>query len=297
MRFGAAAEQAYMDDSQSGFFLHSPKPMLGSCLSSDFRESYIQVIAQLLKHVKQQAETHCGEVIDQVVFGRPVHYHGLNGEEGDKQAKESFEDAIFRAGFLTFTYLPEPVAAALDFESTVDKDTNVLVLDIGGGTTDCAMVRIGPSFRTATDRYQDILSATGERIGGADFDAQLAYHALWPEFVCSQGMYKDIFEKACNFLHVPFQQGFKSGHYEGKSYVNVKGSQKSRLSRLQTGKYIPRLRHDIEKTKRVLSQEWESTLTLPYIDKILGVTISRDHLGKLISTNRHPQCFIDIRKG
>lgn len=53
-----------------------------------------------------------------------------------------------RAGFTDVAFLYEPMAAALEFESTLTREQRVLVVDIGGGTSDCSFVRMGPSLRT-----------------------------------------------------------------------------------------------------------------------------------------------------
>jgi hypothetical chaperone protein len=57
-----------------------------------------------------------------------------------------------------------------------------LVVDVGGGTTDCSMVLMGPGHIQQLERSQDFLGHTGERIGGNDFDIQLAQKILMPHF-------------------------------------------------------------------------------------------------------------------
>lgn len=47
---------------------------------------------------------------------------------------------------MVFQY--EPVAAGLDFEATLAEEKRVLVVDIGGGTTDCSLLLMGPQCIT-----------------------------------------------------------------------------------------------------------------------------------------------------
>jgi hypothetical chaperone protein len=57
----------------------------------------------------------------------------------------------------------------------------VLVADIGGGTSDFTVIRIGPERRARrTDRRDDILANAGIRIGGTDFDRLLSLDAVMP---------------------------------------------------------------------------------------------------------------------
>ncbi len=52
-----------------------------------------------------------------------------------------------RAGFQEVVFQYEPVAAGTDYEATLREEKRVLVVDIGGGTTDCSMLLMGPQWR------------------------------------------------------------------------------------------------------------------------------------------------------
>jgi hypothetical chaperone protein len=74
----------------------------------------------------------------------------------------------------------EPVAAGLDFEATLSEEKRVLVVDIGGGTTDCSLLLMGPQWREKADRQQSLLGHSGCRVGGNDLDIALAFKCLMP---------------------------------------------------------------------------------------------------------------------
>ena len=69
----------------------------------------------------------------------------------------------------------EPVAAALEYETRLREEQCVLVVDIGGGTTDCSVVRVGPRRLQARNRDTDILAHSGERIGGNDYGVAIEH--------------------------------------------------------------------------------------------------------------------------
>ena len=77
-------------------------------------------------------------------------------------------------------FLYEPVAAGFEFEARLSEDAVVLVVDIGGGTTDCSVLRMGPSHRDRLDRSGDLLGHSGQRIGGNDFDIRLTVEGMMP---------------------------------------------------------------------------------------------------------------------
>jgi hypothetical chaperone protein len=73
-------------------------------------------------------------------------------------------------GFKHIEFQFEPLAAAFDYESQIDREELVLVVDIGGGTSDFSLIRLGPGRAAVADRRHDILAHGGVHIGGGDFD-------------------------------------------------------------------------------------------------------------------------------
>lgn len=109
------------------------------------------------------------------MIGRPINFQGLGGDEANTQAQGILERAAKRAGFKDVVFQYEPVAAGLDYEATLQEEKRVLVVDIGGGTTDCSLLLMGPQWRSRLDREASLLGHSGCRIGGNDLDIALAF--------------------------------------------------------------------------------------------------------------------------
>lgn len=99
----------------------------------------------MMLHIRQQAQAQLPEAITQAVIGRPINFQGLGGDEANTQAQGILERAAKRAGFKDVVFQYEPVAAGLDYEATLQEEKRVLVVDIGGGTTDCSLLLMGRS--------------------------------------------------------------------------------------------------------------------------------------------------------
>ncbi len=76
----------------------------------------------------------------------------------------------------------EPLAAAFDHEAGLQREEVVLVADIGGGTSDFSLVRVGPQQRGKTDRRDDILAHHGVHVAGTDFDRAIELQGVLREF-------------------------------------------------------------------------------------------------------------------
>jgi hypothetical chaperone protein len=181
--FGQEAINEYFALPGEGYFVKSPKSFLGA---SGVRDDYIRffedLVTAMMMHIKQRAEAQSQTQLTDTVIGRPVNFQGLHAEKSNAQALAILEISAKRAGFKSVEFLYEPIAAGLDFERQLTKDKKVLVIDIGGGTSDCAMVCMGPNHRNKTQRQDDFVGHSGERIGGNDFDIQIAAKALLPLF-------------------------------------------------------------------------------------------------------------------
>jgi len=181
--FGHAAFEQYLDMPSEGYFIKSPKSFLGaSGLRPAFVHFFEDIVTAMMQNVKHRAEHTLGQSISHTVIGRPVNFQGLNSEKSNQQALSILTTSAKRAGFKSVEFLFEPIAAGLDFETKLSEDLTVLVVDIGGGTSDCAMVRMGPNYKNKAERFADFLGHSGERVGGNDLDIQLAGKHLMPLF-------------------------------------------------------------------------------------------------------------------
>src|SRR5574343_52092 len=183
--FGRAALAAYVEGHE-GRLMRSMKSVLGSVMADQATEvgggrsvRYLDVIAGYLRHLKERAEAEAGAPLHRVVLGRPVYF--VDGDPArDAQAQATLEAAARSVGFDEIAFQFEPIAAALDHESTVDAEQLVLVADIGGGTSDFSVVRVGPARRAGLDRGADILASHGVHVAGTDFDRHVELAAILP---------------------------------------------------------------------------------------------------------------------
>ncbi len=178
---GNEAFEEYLQWPGEGYFVKSPKSFLGaSGLRSEAVYLFEDIVTAMMQSIKARAEQTLGKEITHTVIGRPVNFQGLNAEQSNRQALDILTSSAQRAGFKELEFLFEPIAAGLSFERSLASDKTVLVVDIGGGTSDCAMVRMGPSYRDKSERAGDFLGHSGERVGGNDLDIQLAGKHLMP---------------------------------------------------------------------------------------------------------------------
>ncbi|GAB4196165.1 MAG: Hsp70 family protein [Thalassobaculales bacterium] len=144
------------------------------------RVSFQDVIGHYLARLKDAAEAAAGAPLEAGVEGRPVHF--VDGDDrADAEAEAALAAILRRLGFRHIAFQFEPIAAALAHEATVTREEIAVVADIGGGTSDFSVVRIGPQRRNSPDRKDDILANDGTRVGGTDFDRELSLAAAMPQ--------------------------------------------------------------------------------------------------------------------
>ncbi|MEO8079507.1 MAG: Hsp70 family protein, partial [Caldimonas sp.] len=183
--FGRAAVAAYVDG-LDGRLMRSMKSILGSTLVEQTTDigggravPYLDVVASFLAHLKGRAEAAVGAPIDRAVLGRPVFF--VDDDPGrDALAQAALEKAARRAGFRELAFQYEPIAAAFDYEQGVAGEEKVLVADIGGGTSDFSIVRVGPERQRQSDRKGDILANHGVHVAGTDFDRRIELASMLP---------------------------------------------------------------------------------------------------------------------
>ena len=165
--------------------MRSLKSLLGSALLQDKTAvhnqmvSYQDIIGLFFSMLAQRATMALGGMPARVVLGRPVHFVDDNPAR-DQQAQAALQQAARDAGFGEVSFQLEPIAAALDYEQRISQESLVLVVDIGGGTSDFTVVRLGPQRAGKIDRSGDVLATSGVHIGGTDFDRKLSQARVMP---------------------------------------------------------------------------------------------------------------------
>lgn len=189
IEYGAQALQTYLKAAQEevagGRLMRSIKSLLGSRLMDEQTLvngqllSFFDIVVLFLQELKARSEAHLGHPVRRAMLGRPVHFVD-DQPERDLLAQTTLERAARAAGFESVAFQLEPIAAAFDFERRVTQDTTVLVVDIGGGTSDFTVIQLGPQRQAHAERSADILATSGVHLGGTDFDRLLNLGCVMP---------------------------------------------------------------------------------------------------------------------
>jgi len=139
-------------------------------------ERYYKVedlIAILLKALRERSEIAIGAPVDGVVIGRPVKFSFQT--EVDARAQGKIEAAARLAGFSRIEFACEPVAAAVLYHHETPKRQVAMVFDFGGGTLDLTIVELGGRSEP------QIIATRGVLLGGDDLDRTMM-QPLKPRF-------------------------------------------------------------------------------------------------------------------
>ena len=178
--YGREAIRLYSEDPMSGFFMRSPKSFLATELKLDYKNVFLKIVEKILGNIKELAERQFNRSFKGVVLGRPVNYHGVRGEVGNDEALEIMRVAANNVGFEAVHFFFEPVAAALSISPSKIPSDLSLVVDVGGGTTDCSLIK--GSIKSSSGASLEVSRSGGSRIGGTDFDQSIAWMLLMPVF-------------------------------------------------------------------------------------------------------------------
>ncbi|WP_065357452.1 molecular chaperone [Kluyvera georgiana] len=289
VQFGLASLKQYIDDPEEVYFVKSPKSFLGaSGLKPQQVAVFEDLVCSMMLHIRQQAQSQLQESIEQAVIGRPINFQGLGGDDANAQAVGILQRAAQRAGFRDVVFQYEPVAAGLDFEASLSEEKRVLVVDIGGGTTDCSVLLMGPQWRTRHDREQSLLGHSGCRVGGNDLDIALAFKSLMPLLGMGGETEKGIalpilpWWNAVAINDVPAQTDFYSaanGRLLRDLARDARDAEKvALLYKVWQQRLSYRLVRSAEESKIALSESAQIDTRLPFISDTLATAISQDRL-------------------
>jgi hypothetical chaperone protein len=184
VRYGRAALADYLEGYE-GRLMRSLKSLLGTSLMDGQTEvagralPFRQLLSHFIGELRRRAQQQAGREFTSAVFGRPVYFVD-DDPQADRLAEDTLAEIARAAGFKEIGFQYEPIAAAFDYESRIEKEELVLIADIGGGTSDFSLVRLGPERAGRIERRDDILATGGVHIGGTDFDKYLSLASVMP---------------------------------------------------------------------------------------------------------------------
>lgn len=193
--FGRQALNEYLEGYE-GRLMRSLKSLLGSPLLKSETTvlgsalPFKDLLGIFIGELKKRAEAAADRPFEQVVLGRPVFFVD-DDPEADREAQDTLVAVAHKLGFKDVSFQYEPIAAAFDYEREILREELVLIVDIGGGTSDFSLVRLSPERRDVADRQGDILATGGVHIGGTDFDKQLSLAGVMPLFGYGSRMKSD----------------------------------------------------------------------------------------------------------
>lgn len=289
LNFGEFALTRYLEDPEEGYYIKSPKSFLGaSGLLLPQVALFEDIVASMMLEVKTKAEQTVGHEITQTVIGRPINFQGLDAQKSNQQAVEILTNAAKRIGFKDVEFQFEPVAAGFEYEATLAKETRVLVVDIGGGTSDISMLLMGPQFSHLDDRTNQLLAHSGQRIGGNDLDIQLCMRGLMPALgldslaTTGKPLPSSFHWQAASINNINDQTEFYSDRNARALKQLMKDAAKpqliERLLKVQQEKLSYQLVNSAERAKIALTTTDNTAVALSYLDSALERDVSRDTL-------------------
>ncbi|MCX7820496.1 MAG: Hsp70 family protein [Brevinematales bacterium] len=118
-----------------------------------------EISSFILKHLKNIAEKYLSEKVKDIVITVPAYFND-NQRQATKIAAEL-------AGLNVLRIINEPTAAALSYGIKGEREENIVVYDIGGGTFDVSILSVA-------DGVFEVISTVGDnKLGGEDFNQTL----------------------------------------------------------------------------------------------------------------------------
>lgn len=278
--YGADALKQFINNDMEGrlfrsFKSHLPNQnYLGTAIDNRIM-TLENMVGLFLLELKKRSEKALGKTITRAVLGRPARYS--MDAVSDEFAIHRMRKAAEFAGFKEVVFVPEPLAAALEFRRDIKEEKTILIGDFGGGTSDFTIMKI----TTEDFKKEDVLAVEGCPLAGDALDSVFMSSRLNRGFG-AQTQYR--LPMSSNLLKMPMavmdrlNKPSQIVHLKEKeTYQFIKEVQKCALKE-QDQKAIDRLFiliedqqifpffEEIEKTKKTLSQKPTSTFEFKYPD-------------------------------
>lgn len=292
-QFGQQGINEYVEGYR-GRLMRSLKSVLGSSLMNDTTQighkqlGFDEIVGLFVSHIKKAAVIEANADLDSVVVGRPIYF--VDGDTtADKKAENELKDIFISQGFKNVSFEFEPIAAAKDYESTLSKEELVLIVDIGGGTSDFSLIRLSPESRNKDNRAEDVLANSGIHIGGTNLDKSFSLASIMPEM--------GYRTESLSGLPLPETQyrTLSTWHEINSLYKRENKHVTTRLYNLATRKDLVKrllkiideergheLANAVEQAKILLSTQEKIKLDLEFIEPSLGIEIMQSELMQIL---------------
>ena len=284
--YGRAALTDYLAGDE-GRLMRSMKSLLGTSLIDEQTEvagramPFRALLTQFIGELKRRAEHAAGRDFSRTVIGRPVFF--VDGDtQADRQAEDTLAGIARAVGFQEVAFQYEPIAAAFAYEAQITREELVLVVDIGGGTSDFALVRLAPARAGRPERRDDILASSGVHIGGTDFDKYLSLASVMPMLGMGSRLKNGLTLPSAQYFNLATWHTINFA-YTKKAWVQLtelyrEAQEKDKLARLQrlvTERAGHWLAMQVEAAKIALSSDPETQMDLGRIAPAESLVLRR----------------------
>lgn len=293
---GNAAITSYING-EPGRFMRGLKSVLGT---SQFAEttmlngratSFGAIIGHYIGWLKTHAEQALGQPLTHLMLGRPVHFL-TNQPEADAIAEQQLRQVAASLGITNVAFLAEPLAAAYHYEQQLNAEQLAFIIDIGGGTADLSILRLGPTHAEKADRQVDILATHGLRLGGMMIDQAFALAHVMPllgmgTLLSGPTGPKNLTVPANYYTQLTTWHRIQ-GMYEKATLQQVREvlqealepAKVNRLLNLLENRDGHRLMFGVEAVKIALSNQPETTLNLGWLESGLTHPLTQPNLAQ-----------------
>ena len=305
--YGAQALTQFVENELEGrlfrsFKSHLPSKTYLGTMVGDRPLPLDRLVGLFLLELKKRSEENLQQKFERVLLGRPARYS--MDEESHQIALHRMRKAAEFAGFKQVDFLEEPVAAAYSLKKSWAKPQLVLIVDLGGGTSDFSVVRLNPSDNSK----DEVLGVYGISVAGDALEEACMKTRLAPMFG-SELEYRvpmsnnvlrmppAVHEKLCYPAHIVHLKDRDTYEFlRNTQKWAVRDTDRAKLHRLfvlMEDQQIYSLFEEIERVKRALSESPLDQLNFPYPEIEIGFPVTRAEFDQWTATSlgRVIQCL------
>jgi len=294
---GRRAIDEYLNEDMHGVLIQSIKTFLAD---NSFEQTWIHdrfykledLIAVIFRHVRAVI-TDLTDDDAFLVIGRPAIF--VEQPERERLAQDRLRKAAQLAGFFDVQFQYEPIAAGLAYESTLRTPEVALIADLGGGTSDFTVMRLGAG--TGGDRRDDILATRGVQVGGDTFDARIMGHRLTTYFGAGSThrsmegrdlpFPKHLLGRLSRWHQIPFLRTPETREFLRRvQRASSNPRAVAAFRALIDGNYAFFIFQGIERAKTTLSEQPEATIRFARDEIDIDETLTRADFERFITTDR-----------